>query len=322
MSQNWDVPSTMPKVSVIIVSHNRPALLRRSIASALSQDYSDFELIIVDDSSNNEPQKVVNSFEDPRIKCIRIESEITPSAADNVGIKSAHGDYITFLDDDDEWLPTKLSKQVMAFGRASSSVGLIYTGINYIDEVKGTRKIFLPIYRGRVFDQLLLGCFIRAQSSVMIRREVLADVNGFDEALQSIHDWDLYLRIAKNYEFDYVPEVLVNYYYNYVGLTSNVEKQLQGQSIVYGKIGNQIKSEKVWSNIYFRRGVLLFKHGDHLEGRRCLMKSLLFNWKNLKALSLIVLSIMGSATFNKMYSIFESTPLATYLSNISSYRSA
>jgi glycosyltransferase involved in cell wall biosynthesis len=311
----------MPKVSVITISHNRPSLLSRSIASALSQDYSDFELIVVDDSSSNKPWRVVNSFEDPRIKYIRLESEITPSAADNVGIKSAHGDYITFLDDDDEWLPTKLSKQVMAFDRAGSSVGLIYTGISYIDEVKGTRKSFLPVYRGRVFDQLLLGCFIWAQSSVMIRRDVLAEVNGFDGSLQSIHDWDLYLRIAENYEFDYVPEVLVNYYCNYVGLTRNIEKRLQSQSIVYKKIGPQIKSKKVWSNYYFRRGVLLSMLGNHLEGRQCLVKSFLLNWKNLRALPLIGLSMMGSATFNKIYSLFEGTPLATYLS-ISGYRSA
>jgi glycosyltransferase involved in cell wall biosynthesis len=312
----------MPRVSVITVSHNRPSLLSRSIASALSQDYSDFELIIVDDSSNDEPHKVVNSFVDPRIKYIGLESEITTSAADNVGIKSAHGDYIAFLDDDDEWLPTKLSKQVMAFDSAGSSVGLIYTGINYIDEVKGSSKIILPAYKGRVFDRLLLGCFIWAQSSVMIRREVLAEANGFDGRLQSIHDWDLYLRIAKNYEFDYIPEALVNYYCNYGGQTRNLEKRLQGQSIVYGKIGNQIKSKKVWSNYYFHRGVWLFMLGDHLEGRRCLVESLRYNWKNLRALPLLVLSIMGSGAFKKMYSLFESTPLATYLANISGYRLA
>jgi glycosyltransferase involved in cell wall biosynthesis len=312
----------MPRVSVITLSHNHPFLLSRSIASALSQDYSDFELIVVDDSSSDEPLRVVNSFVDPRIKYIRLEPGITPSAADNVGINSAHGDYIAFLDDDDEWLPTKLSKQVMAFGRSGSSVGLIYTGINYIDEVKGSRKIILPAWRGWVFDRLLMGCFIWAQSSVMIRKDVLAEVNGFDGRLPCIHDWDLYLRVAKNCEFDYVPEVLVNYYCNYGGLTRNLKKRLQGQSIVYGKIGNQIKSKKVWSNYYFHRGVWLFMLGDHLEGRRCLVESLRYNWKNLRALPLIVLSIMGAATFNKSYSIFESTPLATYLANISGYRSA
>jgi hypothetical protein len=115
---------------------------------------------------------------------------------------------------------------------------------------------------------------------------------------------------------------LVNYYCNYGGLTRNLKKRLQGQSIVYGKIGNQIKSKKVWSNYYFHRGVWLFMLGDHLEGRRCLVESLRYNWKNLRALPLIVLSIMGAATFNKSYSIFESTPLATYLANISGYRSA
>ena len=311
----------MPRVSVITLSHNRPSLLSRSIASVLSQDYSDFELIVVDDSSSDEPRKVVNSFVDPRIEYIGLESAIAASAADNVGIKSAHGDYIAFLDDDDEWLPTKLSKQVMAFDRAGSSVGLIYTGINYIDEVRGSRKSFLPACRGRVFDRLLMGCFIWAQSSVMIRRDIIAEVNGFDGALPCMHDWDLYLRIAKKYEFDYIPEVLVNYYCDYGGLNRNIEKRLQGQSIVYGKIGPQIKSKKVWSDYYFHRGVWLFMLGDHLEGGRCLVKSLQCNWKNLRALPLIGLSMMGSAAFNKIYSLFESTPLAKYLANISGYRS-
>jgi glycosyltransferase involved in cell wall biosynthesis len=309
----------MPKVSVITVSHNRPSLLSRSIASALSQDYSDFELIIVDDSSSDQPWKVVKSFVDPRIKYLRLESATTPSAADNMGIKSAHGDYIAFLDDDDEWLPTKLSRQVMAFGKAGSSVGLIYTGINYIDRLRSSSKVFLPVYRGRVYDQLLRGCFIRAQSSVMIRRDVLVEVNGFDGALPSLFDWDLYLRVAKKYEFDYVPEVLVNYYCNHSGVTHNKEKQLLGQSLAYKKIGAQIKSKRVWSNYYLRRGVLLFFCGNALEGRRCLVKSLQINWGNIKTIPLLGLSMMGDDAFKKIYSLFEASIFATILIKISGH---
>src|SRR5258705_13939604 len=102
----------MSQVSVVIPTHNRSEFLRSAIASVLGQTYQDFELIVVDDASTDSTAEVVVSFNDSRIKFIRHQTNQGGSAARNTGIRASKCDYIAFLDDDDEWSPRKLSKQV------------------------------------------------------------------------------------------------------------------------------------------------------------------------------------------------------------------
>jgi glycosyltransferase involved in cell wall biosynthesis len=314
-----DVPSTMPKVSVIIVSHNRPALLRRSITSALSQDYSDFELIIVDDSSDSRACNVVNSFKDPRIRYTKLATAVKASAALNFGIKQAKGEFVAFLDDDDEWLPTKLSKQVKVFKEADDAVAIVYTGVFRIYGKKGGGKPIIPSVRGYVFTKLLEECFILTMSATMARTGVLLQIGGFDETMPAHHDLDIYLRIAKNYRFDFVPEALVNYYESESSITCNYKKQILGWNVFYSKYGYQIKSKKILSNYYLRKGVLLFLSSEPLDGRRCLVKSLQINWRNMKAIPLLGLSMMGSDAFKKIYHLFEPSIFASSLIKISDH---
>src|SRR5688572_26839751 len=98
----------MPKVSVVIPTHNRPLMLRRAIDSVLAQTYQDFEIIVVDDGLRERSDNVVKLFEDDRIRYISHEQEHGAPAARNTGIKNSNGELIAFLDDDDEWLPQKL----------------------------------------------------------------------------------------------------------------------------------------------------------------------------------------------------------------------
>jgi glycosyltransferase involved in cell wall biosynthesis len=308
----------MPKVSAIIVSHDRPALLRRSIASALSQDYPDFEIIIVDDSSDSGAWDVVNSFKDSRIRYIR-NAPMSAGAARNFGIRQARGEYVAFLDDDDEWLPTKLSKQVKVFKEADAAVAVVYTGVFRIYDKRGRSEPMIPRVRGSVFADLLEGVFIHTMSAVMARTHVLLEVGGFDETMLAKHDRDIYLRIAKDYRFECVPEALVNYYEDESSISRNAKKQISGWDCLYGRYGYLIKSKKIWSNYYLRRGVLLFFAGDPLDGRRCLVKSLQINWRNMKAIPLLALSMMGGDAFKKIYHLFEASIFASSLIGISDY---
>jgi len=102
----------MPKVSVVIPTCNRPDLLPRAIKSVLAQTYQDFEIIVVDDGREKSSENVVAGIGDARLKYIKQTDKKGGSAARNTGIKAAAGDFIAFLDDDDEWLPEKLDKQV------------------------------------------------------------------------------------------------------------------------------------------------------------------------------------------------------------------
>ena len=106
----------MPRVSVVIPTYNRAELLKRAIESVLGQTYQDFELIVVDDASMDNTEEMMKDFSDERIRYIRLKQNSGTSAVPrNTGIKSAKGEYIACHDDDSEWLPQKLEKQVKAF---------------------------------------------------------------------------------------------------------------------------------------------------------------------------------------------------------------
>ena len=102
----------MPKVSVVIPTYNRPEFLGAAISSVLNQTFQDWELLVVDDASENDTEEVVDGFGDHRLRWFRHEKRIGGSAARNTGIVNSVGAYVAFLDDDDEWLPDKLRLQV------------------------------------------------------------------------------------------------------------------------------------------------------------------------------------------------------------------
>src|SRR5262245_7479203 len=118
----------MPKVSVIVPTRDRAEYLRVAITSVLSQTFQDFELIVVDDASAENNFEVISSFHDDRIKFIRHETRKGGSAARNTGIINSSCDYIAFLDDDDEWFPDKIAKQIHLLHSSPPDVGCIYTG--------------------------------------------------------------------------------------------------------------------------------------------------------------------------------------------------
>jgi glycosyltransferase involved in cell wall biosynthesis len=305
----------MPMVTIIIPTHNRPSLLGRAVTSALAQDYANFEIIIVDDSPCDDAKKVIDSLKDQRLRYLRV-GPMTASAARNVGINQAKGEYVAFLDDDDEWLPTKLSRQLERFNVCDEDVALVYTGLNFINETKGFKRVIIPVYRGDVLEKLLEVGFVKSLSTVMVRTEVLREVNGFDEKMPSLHDWDLYLRVARKHKFDFVAAPLINYYVNYQGIMHDIEKQLTGHAAFYAKYRDQLRPRAL-SNYYLFRGVALFYHNEPHDGRLCLVESFQVNWRNYKAIPVIGLSLLGGAAFKKLYTIFQDTVFANTMIRMS-----
>lgn len=118
-----------PKVSVIITTYNRQETLSRAIQSVLDQTYQDFEIIVVDDASKVSQEEIVSSFNDDRIKFIRHSINKGGSAARNTGIAASLGEYIAFLDSDDQWLPDHLSCQIKSFENLPFTVGAHYSGL-------------------------------------------------------------------------------------------------------------------------------------------------------------------------------------------------
>src|SRR4051812_4583959 len=111
-----------PSVSVVLPTYNRASVLQRSIKSVLAQSFGDLELIVVDDGSTENIRSVASAFRDPRVIYIRIHHSRGAGAARNEGIRRARAEWIAFQDSDDEWLATKLEKQVAATRLAPAGV--------------------------------------------------------------------------------------------------------------------------------------------------------------------------------------------------------
>lgn len=198
----------MPIVSVVIPTYNRQLKLKRALDSVLDQTFKDIEVIVVDNASQDGTQALVKSIQDPRIRYIKHEINKGGPAARNTGIKSAKASLIALLDDDDEWFPTKLAKQVEKFKQTSNNTGLVYAGSEIFDEIKSkVQGVNRPSLRGQLYKRALLGTMLGSES-VLIKRECFDHVGFFDENLSSCQDWDMWLRIAQYYEFDYVDEIL------------------------------------------------------------------------------------------------------------------
>lgn len=203
----------MPTVSVIIPTYNRAHLVGRAIKSVLDQTFTDLELIVVDDGSTDNTEKAVRSFQDIRIRYIRHKMSRGQSAARNTGIKEARGEYIAFLDDDDEWLPQKLERQLEVFARTKiANLGVVTSGRIIVSE-DGTFEIERSIFNFRddVYESLLNLQWVPAPTTLLIRRECLDD-NIFDENIPNREDWDLCVRLSKRYQFDSIIEPLVRMY--------------------------------------------------------------------------------------------------------------
>jgi glycosyltransferase involved in cell wall biosynthesis len=194
----------MPEISVIITTYNRHHFLKEAIKSVLTQSFANFELIVVDDFSLDNPEKTVRSFEDKRIVYIRHNINRGDAVAKNTGIKIARGKYIISLDDDDLMAPWALEELFNKIKDSYKNIGGVYgwswwtrknwKTLRFINSKK-KGKIFNDIFKDQIFTNILL------------KKEVFDTMGLYDENLKSNYDYDFYLRISRKYELDFVPRV-------------------------------------------------------------------------------------------------------------------
>lgn len=202
---------TRPAVSVVVPAFNRSTLLRRAIDSVLAQTFGDFELIVVDDASTDDTEASVRAYRDPRVRYLRQPQNAGVSAARNRGIRESRGDYVAFLDCDDEWLPGKLAAQVARLQASPPEVGLIYTGVESV-AADGTRRVKCSRARGDVYREMLAQNVVHGGgSNVLLRRDAVAAAGFFDEALPAIEDYEYWVRVTRFFRVDVVEEPLIRY---------------------------------------------------------------------------------------------------------------
>jgi glycosyltransferase involved in cell wall biosynthesis len=215
MPDNTSYPGTEPAVSVVLPTHNRAPLLGRAIRSVLRQSYGDFELVVVDDGSADETAEVVASFDDPRVRYVRLARNAGAGAARNVGIKAARGRFLAFQDSDDEWLPSKLAKQMAAFERGPAGLGVVYSDMQRVWGDGTTSYFAAPdVLPGRLVGgpaRFYQVCDLGVQSTV-IRREWLDAAGHFNEELPALEDLEMFIRLSRLCAFERLREPLVRYY--------------------------------------------------------------------------------------------------------------
>jgi GT2 family glycosyltransferase len=198
-----------PLVSVVVPSHNRARLLRRTLQSILRQRMTDLEVIVIDDGSSDDTATIAAGA-DPRMRLLRNSTSGGVSKARNRGIAEAFGEWVAFCDDDDLWSPEKLARQLEAAENAHREWA--YAGDVNVDDTLRILSGGPPPSPDEVIALLpRWNPVASGGSNVIVRSRVLAKVGGFDPTLRRTEDWDLWIRIARTGPPAWVCEPLVAY---------------------------------------------------------------------------------------------------------------
>jgi glycosyltransferase involved in cell wall biosynthesis len=208
-----------PLVSVVISTYNYGRFLAETINSVLGQTVRNAEVVVVDDGSTDDTPQVIRPYLiNPRVYYHRIEHKGVV-AAKNLGIRSARGSFVAFLDADDFWLPTKLARQLELF-RRDPDLGVVYARRLLIDEqgYELEEHEQPALHRGMILDRIFQTNFICFSSAVVARR-VFDQVGLLEEGTSPSDDYDLWLRVARHYCFDYVDQPMVGYRLGHASLS-------------------------------------------------------------------------------------------------------
>lgn len=294
----------MPKISVIIPVYNGEPYIRSALESVLSQTYSDFEIIIVDDGSSDRSQEVITGIQGPIEYCTQENSGV--AVARNRGFLRSHGELIAFLDQDDRWHPDKLAIQVARLdGR--SDLGIVYSDVDIIDET------------GLVIETRSLGneprlAFLRYfpefphphpfPSAVLMRREIFSQAGMFDPIFKrnSHEDTELWFRIVKKKlgRFEFYPESLVQRRRHPLqggrdsaSTDENWIVCLNKLTALYENDAKQLRQlKRMLARTYRNQGIRLQANGQLEKGRMYMKQSIRYdpwNWKNLLGYARILL---------------------------------
>ncbi|PSN20052.1 glycosyl transferase family A [filamentous cyanobacterium CCP5] len=216
----------MPKVSVVIPAYNATAYLPQTVDSILQQTFTDYEVLIVDDGSSDNPVELVAQIVDSRVHIISQRNQ-GAGAARNTGIKNARGSYVAFLDADDFWETTKLAKQVEWLDM-NPEVGLVHTWVTLANpDGSLSDRTIRTDGEGYIWDQVVVYNPLKCGSTAMVRRRCFEELGYFDQSLKYSEDWDMWIRIARKYAFSVIAEPLTYYRIHPSNKSKNYEGQLQ-----------------------------------------------------------------------------------------------
>tara|TARA_B100001059_G_C17777117_1_gene551952 strand:+ start:501 stop:1418 length:918 start_codon:yes stop_codon:yes gene_type:complete len=246
------------KFSVIVNCKNSQEYLKDCLDSILNQSYEDFELIIIDNNSIDSTFKIINTFNDERIKYFNTKKNLSLGAARNLGIRHSSGSYIGFLDSDDLWHKNKLEETRKTIELYDSSI--IYSNVSYFNK-KESQKLYLmdKAFNSNIFEQQIENYNLCISSCIINKFYLLKLDFYFDEKLEVCEDYDLFLRLLMQQNASYIPEVLTRYRIHQNNLTKKkrflffeernfvvgrLKKVYSLSDFLYNRMINQISFDK------------------------------------------------------------------------------
>lgn len=291
----------IPAVSVVLPTWNREALIDGAVRSVLAQTWEDFELIVVDDASTDDTAAVVEAIPDPRIRLIRLPENGRQSVARNRGVAAARSELVAFQDSDDAWSPTKLQRQMEALAAAPAGTGAVYTAF---ERVAGDAVTYIPARdvaprEGDILPALLFRNLVSTQT-LLVRKALLEQIGGFDEAMTRDEDWDLAIRLAQVTRFALVDEAMVRVIDHPGSVTHNVPAGLAARQQMLRKHRALIEATPRAHAAHLRAiGHLACLSGDTRGGRRELLAAARLTPTDPKVLAGLVLSVLGPAGYRR-----------------------
>lgn len=243
-------------VTAVITTHKRPPeIVGRALNSILSQTHREMEIFVVDDSPSDfnlrsDVKAMVESYSGKNVTYIAHEKCMGACAARNTGLYAANGEFIGYLDDDDEWYPTKIEEQLKGFD--SDDVALVYCGNKVIHDDTGEIKDGSGLFiRENIYERLMYSNFIGSTSFPLLRTSALKKIGGFDLEMQSAQDYDVWVRIAKEFKVNFVAKPLVLYHFHEGDqITKNPAKKIAGLERIINKNSDFINKNRhaYWIN--------------------------------------------------------------------------
>ncbi|MFC1478321.1 glycosyltransferase family 2 protein [Candidatus Margulisiibacteriota bacterium] len=249
----------MPKVSVIMAAHNHAHFLPRSIGSVKSQTYRDYELIVVDNGSTDDTKSVIEELSWDKLRYISQEDTGSVAGPRNTGLKAAKGEYVAFLDSDDNWIPDKLEK-VMKILEDNPQLDVLTHDMIRRTKDKVLNRIFVgPKKKGTVLDRLLFdGNFILGSATV-VKREAMLEVGGFDGRPEFVHaeDYETWLRLAEaGKQFFFFNEALGDLYVHESNLSGDIKRATDDlRNVINYHFRKTYAGSGWWWEMKFRRAL-------------------------------------------------------------------
>lgn len=287
-------------VSVIMPTYNHGKLIGNAIESVLNQTFQNYEIIIIDNYSEDNTKEIINSYNDTRIKYLKFRNNGIIAASRNLGIKESKGEWVAFLDSDDVWYPSKLEKvkQVII---ANPEVILVCHNERQINNGVPGRILPCGPFFNNMYERLLFEGNKLLTSAVVAKRDILLSIGGFsvENKFVTVEDYEYWIRLAKVGDFHFINEVLGEFHIHGKNTSLNAERHARALisvvshhlDLFYGGVSTWKKRKRL-SQAWCTGGRLLLANGAFRRARDfCIEGFNYFPW-NPKGWTVFILSLL------------------------------